>query len=60
MKKKEPRSKMTPPKFLALGFAGITLIGTILLKLPIATADGSSTPLIDALFTQSRRSASPA
>ena len=42
---------MTPPKFLAIGFASITLIGTFLLKLPIATADGTSTPLVDALFT---------
>ena len=42
---------MTPPKFLAIGFASITLIGTFLLKLPIATADGTSTPIVDALFT---------
>ncbi|MBT2760218.1 TrkH family potassium uptake protein [Paenibacillus sp. ISL-20] len=51
MKKKDLRNQMTPPKFLALGFASITLIGTFLLKLPIATADGSSTSIVDALFT---------
>lgn len=51
MKKKDLRNQMTPPKFLAIGFASITLIGTFLLKLPIATADGTSTPIVDALFT---------
>lgn len=51
MKKKDLRNQMTPPKFLAIGFASITLIGTFLLKLPIATADGSSTSIVDALFT---------
>ncbi|MGG3307738.1 MULTISPECIES: TrkH family potassium uptake protein [Paenibacillus] len=51
MKKKDLRNQMTPPKFLAIGFASITLIGTFLLKLPIATVDGSSTSIVDALFT---------
>lgn len=51
MKKKSLRNQMSPPKFLAIGFASIILVGTILLKLPIAAANGTSTPLIDALFT---------
>ena len=51
MKKKDLRNQMTPPKFLAIGFASITLIGTFLLKLPIATADGTSTPIVDALHS---------
>ncbi|MFF3923251.1 TrkH family potassium uptake protein [Paenibacillus lactis] len=51
MKKKDLRNQMTPPKFLAIGFAAITLVGTFLLKLPISTADGTSTPIIDAFFT---------
>lgn len=50
-KKNHLRKPLSPPKFLALGFAAIVLIGTFLLKLPIASSDGTSTPFVDALFT---------
>lgn len=42
--------KLNPPQILVLGFAGIILIGTVLLMLPIATA-GENLAFIDALFT---------
>ncbi len=38
-------------QMIALGFAGIILIGTLLLSLPAASRDGASLPFIDALFT---------
>lgn len=34
-----------------LGFAGLILLGTFLLKLPISSASGTETSLMDALFT---------
>lgn len=40
-----------PPLFLALGFLVTILIGTLLLAQPIASADGSSTSIVNALFT---------
>ena len=42
---------MTPPKALILGIALMIVIGTSLLSLPAATADGTSLRWIDALFT---------
>ncbi len=44
-------SHLTPPRILAIGFAFIILIGAVLLSLPIASANGTSLPFIDALFT---------
>lgn len=38
-------------QMIALGFAGIILLGTLLLSLPAASRDGASLPFIDALFT---------
>jgi len=43
--------RFTPMQILAIGFAVVILIGAFLLKLPISSSDGSSTPLIDCLFT---------
>ncbi len=43
--------ELNPPRVLALGFLGLILIGTILLNLPIASANGESIGLLDALFT---------
>lgn len=43
--------KLTPYQILVLGFAGLILVGTGLLMLPISAADGQSLPFIDALFT---------
>jgi len=45
------RYRVNPFKFLMASFAGIILIGTILLMLPVSSAEGKATPLIDALFT---------
>ena len=36
---------------LALGFAGLILLGGILLALPISSRDGQSIPFLNALFT---------
>ncbi|CDF58473.1 TrkH family potassium uptake protein [Thermobrachium celere] len=43
--------KFQPVQILALGFAAVILIGSILLSLPIASRDGNPTDYIDALFT---------
>jgi len=44
------RRRATPAQVLALGFAGLILMGTILLSLPFASS-GERISLIDALFT---------
>ena len=41
----------TPAKYLVLSFAGAIILGTILLALPFASADGTGTGILDALFT---------
>lgn len=38
-------------QMIALGFAGIILLGTFLLTLPVSNRDGASIPFADALFT---------
>lgn len=38
-------------QMIALGFAGIIVLGALLLSLPTASRDGSALPFIDALFT---------
>ncbi|NNG66824.1 TrkH family potassium uptake protein [Caldanaerobacter subterraneus] len=43
--------KLTPTQVLALGFATIILIGTLLLMLPVATKSGEGADFITALFT---------
>lgn len=43
--------KFTPVQIIAIGFAITILIGAVLLTLPIASANGESTPFIDCLFT---------
>lgn len=43
--------QITPAQSLLLGFTLITLAGTILLELPVASARGVPTPALDALFT---------
>ncbi len=45
------KNHFTYTRFLGLGFLAIILIGALLLCLPVASADGSSTPFINALFT---------
>jgi Trk-type K+ transport systems, membrane components len=43
--------KMSPGRFIVLGFAVVILIGAILLTLPISANSGVEVPFIDALFT---------
>lgn len=43
--------KLNPPRVLALGFAGLILIGALLLNLPMATQSGENIGFINALFT---------
>jgi trk system potassium uptake protein len=44
------RRRISPPLALIGAFAVLIAIGTLLLSLPIATASGERTPLVDALF----------
>jgi trk system potassium uptake protein TrkH len=44
-------SYLTPSRVLTLGFAVVILIGAVLLTLPMASKDGHSLKVIDALFT---------
>lgn len=54
-----PRNKRTrsktrqtnPTRIIALSFAGIILLGTLLLMLPVSSRSGTSCPLLTALFT---------
>ncbi|MFZ5815405.1 MAG: TrkH family potassium uptake protein [Bacillota bacterium] len=50
-KARGPRISFTPAQILVLGFAGLILLGTILLSLPIAVEPGNSISVVDALFT---------
>ncbi len=43
--------KLTPYQILAAGFAGLILVGAVLLATPFAAADGQPVSFIDALFT---------
>ena len=43
--------EMNPPRILALGFAGLILLGALLLNLPIASQNNESIGFINALFT---------
>ncbi|MEB2360680.1 MAG: Trk family potassium uptake protein [Bryobacteraceae bacterium] len=43
--------RIHPARIIAGGFAGVIAMGTALLSLPAATANGTSIPLIDAMFT---------
>lgn len=47
---KKPQT-LTPARVITLGFAGIILLGALLLCLPIATKDGMGADFWDALFT---------
>ncbi len=42
---------LTPFRIIILGFAGIILLGTILLMLPVSSSNGAFTPFSEALFT---------
>lgn len=43
--------RITPAQIIILGFFSLIALGTVLLMLPISTADPGGAPLIDALFT---------
>lgn len=45
------RKKMTPGRFIMLGFLSVIAIGTLLLSLPIALKDYNDYSFIDTLFT---------
>ncbi|MDT9687384.1 potassium transporter TrkG [Streptomyces sp. P9(2023)] len=40
-----------PARTVVLGFAGVVMVGTVLLMLPLAAADAGATDLLTALFT---------
>lgn len=46
-----PRRALNPGVVFIGGFAGLIVVGTMLLALPLARADGAWTPLLDAAFT---------
>ena len=45
------RITLNPFQTIVLGFAGVILIGALILMLPISSKSGTVTPFIDALFT---------
>lgn len=45
------RNHLTQTQFIAYGFLGVILIGTILLMLPISSRTGTATGFINAMFT---------
>jgi trk system potassium uptake protein TrkH len=45
------KKMLTSAQIIILGFAGVILIGSLVLMLPIASRNGEITPFIDALFT---------
>jgi len=45
------KRKLSSSQIILFGFAGVILIGTLLLMLPFATNSGESTSFLDALFT---------
>jgi len=48
---KKQRIKLDPTQVLVLGFMSLILVGSILLTLPIASADGNAAPYLDSVFT---------
>ncbi|MDI6869976.1 MAG: TrkH family potassium uptake protein [Bacillota bacterium] len=47
----EPPKRFAPGQVLVFGFAGMILVGALLLSLPIASQSGTPTGILDALFT---------
>lgn len=45
------RFQLSSFQIIILGFAGVILLGALLLMLPIATQEGCTTPFNEALFT---------
>ena len=51
IRKTQRRARLSTTQIIALVFLGIILLGTLLLMLPVSSADGKSTSFMDALFT---------
>ena len=51
MPERHKRKHLTSFQLIILGFAGVILLGTVLLMLPFSTLDKVSTPFHEALFT---------
>lgn len=51
MVKRFQQLELHPARTLAIGFAGVIFLGSLLLSLPFVTQSGQSVPYIDALFT---------
>lgn len=49
--KKELKVSLSSFQIIIIGFAGIILVGTILLMMPFSTQSGAGTSFLDALFT---------
>ena len=47
----KPKKKLSSFQIILLGFAGVILLGTFLLMLPISSQSHQWTSFIDALFT---------
>lgn len=45
------KTKMNAPQIMVLSFAGLILLGGLMLMLPISSAAGVWTPFVDAIFT---------
>ncbi|HLA25513.1 MAG TPA: TrkH family potassium uptake protein [bacterium] len=45
------RLELNPAQTIVAGFAGVILVGALLLSLPVATESGTSPPFLTALFT---------
>lgn len=43
--------RLNAPQIMVLGFAGLILLGAVVLMLPVSSAEGVFTPFVDALFT---------
>lgn len=48
---KKRRMKLSPTQIIAIAFAGIILLGTVLLSLPVASRNAQSAGVLNALFT---------
>ena len=48
---KQRKNELSTTQVISLGFFLAILVGTILLSLPVCSASGKATPLMDALFT---------
>lgn len=51
MERSSPSSWLRPAQLTAIAFACLILVGTVLLSLPLSSAEGQFTPFLAALFT---------